>query len=82
MDDTEFSKVVVTALDLGERLIDAASLYRNEVGVGQGPFRIQIRSEVLSRTTQPRLRGSLTDPLGNAQRRQVHRCVARHDRTP
>jgi 2,5-diketo-D-gluconate reductase A len=55
MDDTEVSTAIVSALDLGYRLIDTASLYRNEVGVGRGIARSDVdRSEIFVTT---KLRG-------------------------
>lgn len=55
MDDAEAETAVATALDLGYRLIDTASLYGNEVGVGRGIDRSGVeRSEVFVTT---KLRG-------------------------
>jgi 2,5-diketo-D-gluconate reductase A len=56
MDDAEAETAVVTALDLGYRLIDTASLYGNEVGVGKGIERSGVdRSEIFVTT---KLRGA------------------------
>jgi diketogulonate reductase-like aldo/keto reductase len=55
MDDAEAEIAVATALDLGYRLIDTASLYGNEVGVGRGIVRSGVdRSEIFVTT---KLRG-------------------------
>ena len=55
MNDAETETAVASALDLGYRLIDTASLYRNEVGVGRGIGRSGIdRSEIFVTT---KLRG-------------------------
>lgn len=55
MNDDEAAIAVSTALDLGYRLIDTASLYGNEVGVGRGIVRSGVdRSEVFVTT---KLRG-------------------------
>jgi diketogulonate reductase-like aldo/keto reductase len=55
MDDAEAETAVATALDLGYRLIDTASLYGNEVGVGRGIVRSGAdRSEIFVTT---KLRG-------------------------
>lgn len=56
MDDAEAEVAVATALDLGYRLIDTASLYGNEVGVGRGIERSGVdRSEIFVTT---KLRGA------------------------
>jgi diketogulonate reductase-like aldo/keto reductase len=56
LDDAEAEIAVATALDLGYRLIDSASLYGNEVGVGRGISRSGVdRSEVFVTT---KLRGA------------------------
>ena len=55
MNDTEVSTAIISAVDLGYRLIDTASLYRNEVGVGHGIARSGVdRSEIFVTT---KLRG-------------------------
>jgi diketogulonate reductase-like aldo/keto reductase len=56
MDDAEAEIGVVTALDLGYRLIDTASAYGNEVGVGRGIANSGVeRSEIFVTT---KLRGA------------------------
>lgn len=56
MDDAEAEVSVATALDLGYRLIDTASAYGNEVGVGRGIVRSGVdRSEIFVTT---KLRGA------------------------
>jgi 2,5-diketo-D-gluconate reductase A len=56
MDDAEAEIAVATALDLGYRLVDTASAYGNEVGVGRGVSRSGVdRSEVFVTT---KLRGA------------------------
>lgn len=56
MDDTEAEISVATALDLGYRLLDTASAYNNEVGVGRGIVRSGVdRSEIFVTT---KLRGA------------------------
>lgn len=56
MDDAEAEIAVATALDLGYRLVDTASAYRNEVGVGRGVSHSGVdRSEVFVTT---KLRGA------------------------
>ena len=56
MDDSEAEIAVATALDLGYRLIDTASAYGNEVGVGRGVSRSGVdRSEIFVTT---KLRGA------------------------
>ena len=55
MDDAEAEIKVATAINLGYRLIDTASLYRNEVGVGRGIANSGVdRSEIFVTT---KLRG-------------------------
>jgi diketogulonate reductase-like aldo/keto reductase len=55
MDDLEAEVSIARAIDLGYRLIDTASMYRNEVGVGRGIVRSGVdRSEVYVTT---KLRG-------------------------
>jgi 2,5-diketo-D-gluconate reductase A len=56
MDDAEAEIAVATALDLGYRLIDTATLYGNEVGVGKGIVRSGVdRAEIFVTT---KLRGA------------------------
>jgi 2,5-diketo-D-gluconate reductase A len=56
MDDAQVETAVATALDLGYRLIDTASAYGNEVGVGRGVVRSGVdRSEIFVTT---KLRGA------------------------
>lgn len=56
MDDAEAEIAVAAALDLGYRLIDTASAYGNEIGVGRGIARSGVdRSEIFVTT---KLRGS------------------------
>ncbi len=56
MDDATAELAVATALDLGYRLIDTASAYGNEVGVGRGVSRSGVdRSEIFVTT---KLRGA------------------------
>ena len=55
MDDSEAETAVASALELGYRLIDTASLYYNEIGVGCGIVRSGVdRSEIFVTT---KLRG-------------------------
>jgi 2,5-diketo-D-gluconate reductase A len=56
MDDAEAEVAVAAALDLGYRLVDTASAYGNEIGVGRGIERSGVdRSEIFITT---KLRGS------------------------
>jgi 2,5-diketo-D-gluconate reductase A len=56
MDDARAEFAVATALDLGYRLVDTASAYGNEVGVGRGVSRSGVdRPEVFITT---KLRGA------------------------
>jgi 2,5-diketo-D-gluconate reductase A len=52
MNDTQAAEAVNTALDIGYRLIDTAENYRNEVGVGEGIRRSQVRREDIFVTTK------------------------------
>jgi 2,5-diketo-D-gluconate reductase A len=55
MDDSEAETAIARAIELGYRLIDTASMYRNEVGVGRGIVRSGVdRSEIFVTT---KLRG-------------------------
>ena len=75
MDDAEAETAVATALDLGYRLIDTASLYGNEVGVGRGIARSGVdRSEIFVTT---KLRGA--DHGFNEAIAGLHGSLARLD---
>jgi diketogulonate reductase-like aldo/keto reductase len=54
MDDAEAEIAVATALDLGYRLIDTASLYGNELGVGRGLARSGVERSEMFVTTKLR----------------------------
>jgi diketogulonate reductase-like aldo/keto reductase len=56
MDDTEVATAIGSALKLGYRLVDTASLYGNEVGVGRGIARSDVDREEIFVTTK--LRGA------------------------
>ncbi|WP_329258598.1 aldo/keto reductase [Streptomyces pseudovenezuelae] len=54
MDDTEAERAVATALESGYRLVDTATNYRNETGVGRGVAAAGVpREEVLVTTKLP-----------------------------
>lgn len=54
MDDTQAEQAVVDALELGYRLVDTATNYRNETGVGRGIARSGVpREEVVVTTKLP-----------------------------
>lgn len=54
MDDTQAERAVVEALELGYRLVDTATNYRNESGVGRGIARSGVpREEVVVTTKLP-----------------------------
>ncbi|MFF7167455.1 aldo/keto reductase [Streptomyces sp. NPDC008086] len=52
MDDTQAEQAVVDALELGYRLVDTATNYRNETGVGRGIARSGIPREDVVVTTK------------------------------
>ncbi|KMS71705.1 aldo/keto reductase [Streptomyces viridochromogenes] len=52
MDDTEAEQAVGDALELGYRLVDTATNYRNETGVGRGIARSGVSREELVVTTK------------------------------
>jgi diketogulonate reductase-like aldo/keto reductase len=54
MSDAEAETSVASALDLGYRLIDTASLYRNEIGVGRGIARSGVQRSDIFLTTKLR----------------------------
>jgi 2,5-diketo-D-gluconate reductase A len=54
MDDIDAETAVASALDLGYRLIDTASLYHNEVGVGLGMVRSGVDPSEIFITTKLR----------------------------
>ncbi|MDX3119699.1 MULTISPECIES: aldo/keto reductase [Streptomyces] len=52
MDDTEAEEAVAGALGLGFRLVDTATAYRNETGVGRGVARAGVPREEIVLTTK------------------------------
>ncbi|MFI9613523.1 aldo/keto reductase [Streptomyces sp. NPDC052023] len=52
MDDAHAERAVLTALDLGYRLIDTATNYRNETGVGRAIARSRVPREEIVVTTK------------------------------
>lgn len=52
LDDESAARAVVTALEAGYRLIDTATNYENEIGVGKGVARSDVPREDISVTTK------------------------------